>query len=375
MSNLCPYFPSCTACTLWDLKYEQQKADKVRSLSSLFQLAGLHIPSEIKFSSCGEHSLRHRIDFSLRSDSDTGQTEFGFMGADRKLVPIQNCLQMSPELQKVFTEFIRFKFHIGASQLLQRASIRLRVGPSGLKGCWIDAANVDIKSLLDDGFLLSQLLTAGFVVEMGQKGKRVVQKNGRFKFTDPEPQIWFQAFDSQPLQCLVSDFTQPSWITAKALVETVTSWVKQSQLKSKTPLSLVEFGAGIGQFTVPLLAEGFSVTALEIEESSAQNLKQNVLNLDLTENFKVLTGDFHRQRLDLKTDLVFVNPARSGLKDFCSDIIKSEARDLIYVSCFAESMTKDLIELKSHYRLNEVRIVDQFPQTEHFETCVWLTRI
>ncbi|MBY0451447.1 MAG: hypothetical protein K2P92_00340, partial [Bdellovibrionaceae bacterium] len=82
MSNLCPYFPSCKACSLWDQKYEQQKADKIRSLSSLFQLAGLEVPNPIEFISCGEHALRHRVDFSLRFNSETAQTEFGFIGAD-----------------------------------------------------------------------------------------------------------------------------------------------------------------------------------------------------------------------------------------------------------------------------------------------------
>lgn len=284
---------------------------------------------------------------------------------------------MSPVLQKVFTEFIGFTFRLSENVFLQRASIRLRVGPTGLKGCWIDAANVDIKSLLDDGVLLAQLLQAGFVVEMGQKGKRVVERQGQFKLSDPDPQIWFQAFDQQPLQCLVSDFTQPSWVTAQALVKTVLDWVTHSQKASKTlnnPLNIIEFGAGIGQFTVPLLAAGFSVMALEIEESSAENLKKNVSNLQLNEHFRILTGDFHRIRTDFKADLIFVNPARSGLKDFCADIIKSGARDLIYVSCFAESMLRDLVELKSSYKVQDVKIVDQFPQTEHYETCVHLTR-
>ena len=360
---------------MWDQKYELQKADKIRNLSTLFQLADIAIPNEIKFISCGEHSLRHRVDFSLRFNSETHQTEFGFIGADRRLVPIQNCMQLSPELQKVFNEFTGFQFLLSPDTFLQKASIRLRVGPTGLKGCWIDAANVDIKALLDDGQLMSEFIQAGFVVEMGQKGKRVIEKDKRFKFTDPSPQIWFQASERQPLQCLVADFTQPSWITAASLIETVNEWARLLPAVRKSPLRVVEFGAGIGLFTIPFLAEGFAVTALEIEESSASNLKENVANLNLLEHFNVLIGDFHRQRLGLKADLIFVNPARSGLKKFCDDIVKSEAHDLIYVSCFADSMISDIVEIKSHYRIKDVRIVDQFPQTGHYETCVWLTRI
>lgn len=375
MSNLCPYFPACKACSLWDQNYELQTADKIRNLSALFHLAQLELTDEIKFTSCGPHSLRHRIDFSLRFNAEKKTTEFGFMGTDRQLVAIQNCLQMTPELQSVLKDFIKFDFRLNENVPLQRASIRLRVGPTGLKGCWIDAANIDIKALLDDGVLLSQLLTAGFVVEMGQKGKRVIQKNGQLKLGDPQAELWFQALSAQPLQCLVSDFTQPSWITAAALIETVTAWAQKSRKKSEGSFQLVEFGAGIGLFTVPFLSEGFSVTALEIEESSAHNLEQNIKKLGLEERFKILIGDFHRQRLDLSADLVFVNPARSGLKDFCGDIVRSGASNVIYVSCFAESMTKDLAALKTHYRIEDVTIVDQFPQTEHFETCVWLARI
>jgi len=49
-------------------------------------------------------------------------------------------------------------------------------------------------------------------------------------------------------------------------------------------------------------------------------------------------------------------------------------KNIIYVSCFPESLVEDLSELLVDYDLTKAFVVDQFPQTHHYEALVLLQR-
>lgn len=373
MSNLCPYFSACRGCTLWEEPYDQQKAKKIRILKDKLALHGLTDRAEIDWITSGTHGLRHRADFSFNYDTEKQKTNYGFFDENRRIVPIHNCLQLSPELQLVFSEFVSIPIQV-KNRPIERGSVRLRIGPSGQKGCWLDLANRDIKDLLDDGVFLRQLMQMGFIVEMGQKNKRVVERDKALKFSEATPATWFKTLET-PLQCSIADFTQPSWLTADQLTETALNWLSDFQVSSSKKLTLLEFGAGIGQFTLPFLKAGIQVQTLEIEESATTHLQLNAQLAGLTEKLKTHVGNFHQIQSEFKCDVAFVNPARSGLKGFTETLIKSEALHLIYISCFADSMCEDLKKMSSHYQIEQIKIVDQFPQTDHFETCVRLKKL
>ncbi|MCC2679549.1 MAG: methyltransferase [Pseudobdellovibrio sp.] len=373
-SASCEYFPTCNACQLWDLGYSAQKDLKVARLKDLLNLHGLESPASVEFVSSGEFGLRDRIDFTFKFDPVTAKFHFGFYDKDKILIPVKKCLQMSSQLQKIFEEFSLVEPKTSSANIL-KGSVRLRTGVGGLKGCWLDFSNLDIKHLLEDGTYLRTLLSKGFKVEMGQKGKSVTEVNGQLKLTDPKAHQWFKTVSANgseiPLSCLVSDFTQPSVQSAKALTTIVLNWA----LKIKTGnLSVIEFGPGIGQFTLPLLSAKIPVTALEVDAAACENLRLNA-SFAGDELLTIKNDDFQRRDFSDESGLILVNPARSGLKKFTDSISQSKAEFLIYVSCFPESMCEDLERLKSIYRIQEIKIVDQFPQTNHFESCVFLQRI
>lgn len=390
----CTYFLKCSGCTSWDKSYSQQKLSKIDYLGSLLKAnhslleIETEIKSKIEYISCGEFALRHRTDFTIEYDQIHKQHILGFYDFNKKLIPIENCLQLAPELQEIYSQFIKFKFFYNEIPL-KKGSVRLRVSPTGLKGCWLDFSNLEIKQFLEDQHLLNEILDAGFIIEIGQKGKILNRQNGKLKLSEPTSKPWFTTLDNKNnslnLNSLISDFTQPSWITAKALVQVILNWLnKIPQLQT-----VLEFGPGVGQFTIPFLSQNLHVTACEFNTSAATHLLQNATYHNLHKNLTLHIGDFHKKQLAVvetdenaensenlnKFDLVFVNPARSGLQNFTDEIIKTKAPYLIYVSCFPESMAHDLKKLSDHYAIKDLKIVDQFPQTLHFETCVLLKRI
>lgn len=376
----CTYFPACTGCQLWNIPYEKQISEKIENLTDHLKKSTLYDENSFKinFKSLGENSLRHRFDFTITNN------KFGLYDQDRKILDLEKCLQLSPELQEIYNEFRNFKFPVC------KGSARLRVSPEGTKGLWLDFANQDIKNLLDEKKLLTDILNAGYIIEFGQKNKRIFLNNTLQipKVGEPKSLPWFQTYSesgkSLKMQGFLSSFTQPSWITAREIVRIIFDWLDNYNIKNKEHLKIAEFGSGLGQYTLPLLSQGHCIDAYEWDISACNNLKLscevNALNI---ENLKIFNDDFHFKSIEEKQyDLVLVNPARSGLKDFVDQIKKTQTKYIVYISCFPDSLSLDLHRLRTStyneenmtYQIKAVTIIDQFPQTKHYEACVLLER-
>lgn len=368
LNLICPYLKDCGGCHYDNLPYETQSELKLQHLELCFKEAGLNLP-RVQFISLGQNHLRNRFDFTIEANRK------GLYGRDKSILDIQACLQITPELQAAYDDFRKIDFGI------KKGSVRLRVGPDKNRGVWLDFANIDIKTLLDDGKSFQQLLDLGFQIEIGQKGKSLVKKQGLFKLADPVSSQWFQVhlnnYVSFNLSSLISSFTQPSWTTANSLVEVVHGWVDSLSLDSNA-LSVCEFGAGIGQFTLPLLSYGHHVDVFEFDQLATEMLAVNAKKSQLQDHLTIYCDDFQKKPIAQipKYDLALLNPPRSGLKNFVHEVTRLKTKTCIYISCFPESLAQDLKAfVNAGYEIKDVVLVDQFPQTKHFETCVLLQRI
>lgn len=367
----CPYQSSCNGCQYLHLDYAQQLDLKTKELSELLAKKGLASP-QIKILSAGPAFLRDRLDFSLQGG------RLGLYAKDaHDIVDIEICAQLSPALQEWLTEFRSYAWPV------EKGSIRLRVGPSGERGVWLDFANVDIKKILDEKNLLQRLQKTAFV-EMGQRRKVPHWNGSEFKLKDPELNIWFNTWMNQEavnLYCHVASFTQPSHKTNELIGSTISAWV------AKYPNArVIEFGSGIGNLTLPALASASSLMACEIDALSLEGLEKSVAMLpsslkSYADKLTIHRGDFQKKILKdfSEFDGILANPPRSGLMSFLNPLaeLAPEQRPafFIYMSCFPESMAVDLVKLQSYgYEMRECLILDQFPQSTHYEVLTLLER-
>ena len=73
-------------------------------------------------------------------------------------------------------------------------------------------------------------------------------------------------------------------------------------------------------------------------------------------------------------ELVIVNPPRRGLgEDLCRWLDGSTVQHLVYSSCHAGSLARDLAAMPT-FRPRQARVLDMFPQTTHDEIVVLLDR-
>ncbi|WP_253715953.1 RNA methyltransferase [Bdellovibrio bacteriovorus] len=368
----CAYKDLCNGCQFLDLTYGDQISGKIFELSELLKNAEIPYHGKIQFVSAGASHLRDRLDFSLEDG------RLGLYRKDKKeITDLEICAQLSPTLQAWLTEFRTLKLPF------KKASVRLRVGPNGERGVWLDLANIDIKALLDEKNMLHFLQQRSFV-ELGQRRKVPTWQGYEFKLKEPEARPWFQTWVNEtavPLFCQVASFTQPSHRANKLICNIIQSWV------GKFPQGrVIEFGSGIGNLTIPALASCAHLTACEIDGLSLEGLEKTLERLpasltSLREKIEIHRGDFQRKLLQdfANFDGALVNPPRSGLMGFLDPLEKMAAEKrpkfFIYMSCFPESMMTDLKRLKNvGYSVNDIKIVDQFPQTSHYEVLALLQR-
>jgi 23S rRNA (uracil1939-C5)-methyltransferase len=260
---------------------------------------------------------------------------------------------------------------------IDRASLRLRVDPDGARGLWIDAANVDVKTLMDEGDWLRRLLAAGVVVEIGQRRKPlyVDPEDGRLRLSkDVELRPWFRTWvdgRAVPLYGPVGGFSQPSLAANRLLVARAAALCAETGARR-----WMELGAGNGNLTLPLAATGAEVTALELDGTARAGLERSAAELGLT--VEVVAADVHRAAglgpLIDAAEAVLADPPRSGLRGFVDALAARERRPahLVYVSCHADSLAADAARLAAiGYAAARVEGVDQFPQSPHVE---WLVR-
>jgi len=135
--------------------------------------------------------------------------------------------------------------------------------------------------------------------------------------------------------------------------------------------------AGVGLFSVPLAQSFSSVTAVESSPSAVRDLRENLRGTQ----HRVVAADtaaFLRQAAKQRhsaPDLVVVDPPRAGLGgDVTAALEKVRPRKITYVSCDPATLSRDLAALvQSGYRLNQMHLLDLFPQTFHLESVTHLS--
>jgi len=137
----------------------------------------------------------------------------------------------------------------------------------------------------------------------------------------------------------------------------------------------VDLYAGVGLFSAALSRRFAQVIAVESSQTSHADLRHNS-----PANVKAVLGntaDFLQSPGGkLRPDLVVVDPPRSGLgENVVQSLVGWGAHRMTYISCDPATVARDLAGLLGGgYRIEQVHLVDLFPQTYHLESVFHLVR-
>jgi 23S rRNA (uracil1939-C5)-methyltransferase len=91
---------------------------------------------------------------------------------------------------------------------------------------------------------------------------------------------------------------------------------------------------------------------------------------------KTATEQFLPRCLNMNPDIVVVDPPRAGLGPKVTQLLAAlRVKRISYVSCDPATLARDVrLLLETGYHVEEVHLVDLFPQTFHIESVVRLAR-
>ncbi|MDQ0733014.1 23S rRNA (uracil(747)-C(5))-methyltransferase RlmC [Arthrobacter sp. B1I2] len=165
-------------------------------------------------------------------------------------------------------------------------------------------------------------------------------------------------------------FFQTNTEMAAALYRQGREWVNEL-----APASVWDLYCGVGGFALHSAAPSRTVTGIEASSEAIVSARISSSEAGL-EGMDFQAGDATAFALASKQspDLVIVNPPRRGIgKELCGWLESSDVQQVVYSSCNAQSLARDLAALPS-FTARRARVLDMFPQTTHYEVMVLLER-
>lgn len=165
---------------------------------------------------------------------------------------------------------------------------------------------------------------------------------------------------------------------ANVLSETVIDFAKSIGFDKRS--ENLDLYAGAGLFS-GALAGAFGLetrlTAVEASKTASLDSKKNLADLASFRVISTGTEDYLKRLEKLATgSTVVLDPPRSGAGNKVIDqLIRLQPAGIIYVACDPVALARDLGQLvPAGYKIDNIRALDLFPHTHHFETVVSLVR-
>ncbi|EOA4403720.1 23S rRNA (uracil(747)-C(5))-methyltransferase RlmC [Citrobacter amalonaticus] len=185
-----------------------------------------------------------------------------------------------------------------------------------------------------------------------------------------EQQALAERFNDVPLWIRPHSFFQTNPAVASQLYATARDWVRQLPVNHMWDLF-----CGVGGFGLHCATPQMQLTGIEIAPEAIVCAKQSAAELGLTNlHFQALDSTQFATGQGAVPDLVLVNPPRRGIgKSLCDYLSRMAPQFIIYSSCNAQTMAKDIAALPG-YRIERVQLFDMFPHTAHYEVLTLLLK-
>jgi 23S rRNA (uracil747-C5)-methyltransferase len=200
--------------------------------------------------------------------------------------------------------------------------------------------------------------------------KAVLEGDREILLTDAETLP--MRLDGVTLHLRPQSFFQTNTAVAAALYRQAREWVDAA-----APSSVWDLYCGVGGFALHVAGPGRVVVGVEVSAeavASAELSAREAGRAGTTFRAEDATAFALAHAPDDAPDLVVVNPPRRGIGDDLAGWLEgSSARHVVYSSCNAVSLARDLTAMPSLVPV-QARLLDMFPQTDHYEVALLLER-
>jgi 23S rRNA (uracil1939-C5)-methyltransferase len=348
----CPHFGACGGCAVQHLDDAGYREWKLGLLIDPLERRGL--PTDVVGDLVCCPPERRRLRFAAVGRQSGAVLGFNAR-ASNQIVDLETCVVAAPAIRAMLGPL--------------RTLLGELLGPKRSCDAELLAAENGLDLLLVGGINLNARRRMALVDFAGKHGiaRLSVQQGER---AEPEVIVQFDApeirFGSVPVHPPPGAFLQPSRAGEEALRHAVQEMIPPGTLR------IAELYAGCGAFGLPLAGAGFRVAAFEGDAAMVRALTQAAGRASLGGRISGHVRDLARQPLmgsDLSgSDLVLLDPPRSGAAVQIERLAERAVPAVIYVSCNPASFIRDAaILVEGGYDLVHITPVDQFAYTPHLE--------
>ncbi|WP_025771658.1 23S rRNA (uracil(1939)-C(5))-methyltransferase RlmD [Thioalkalivibrio sp. HK1] len=377
----CPYYARCGGCTLQHLSYDAQIRYKERQLLTALRKIGGVTPTELLPPLTGEPwRYRRKARFGARHVPRKGEVLVGFRERQpRRITDMNDCEILADPLGAVIAPLRKLIGGLDAFARIPQIEAATGEGESLLVIRHLDPLSLeDIEAV--DAFAAERgigiwLQPAGPASAVGRPSAaerleyslaRPPRESGEAKSRAIDAEDLPEEETSLRFRFSPLDFTQVNAEVNRALVQRV-----RRMVRPRSNSRILDAFCGIGNFSLPLAAEGAQVTGLEFGSAMVARAKENAAANHLSVVFEeadLENAEAVRQWLGRGWDAIVLDPPRAGAAMVVEHIDLASPERIVYVSCNPGTLARDAARLQAQgYLLHRVGIADMFAHTSHIE--------
>ena len=380
---LCTDFGRCGGCRFQDITYEHQLHLKETYVKNLFDKANIPYETfESILPSPDVWHYRNKMEFSFGDEVKDGELTLGMheKGKHHSILSLTDC-KIAPEdfsiLLRGVEDYFRktgdpFYHSYNKEGFLRHLVLRQAFGTDQLLINLVTTSEraFDKKAFVDTVLALplsSEI--AGILHTINNSPSDAVKPESVELLYGKD--FIMESLCGLNFQISPFSFFQTNTRGAEVLYNKVKDYVGDAKDKV-----IFDLYCGTGTIAQIMSDKAKAVYGIEIVEEAVAAAKMNA-EKNTIDNCVFICGDVLEkvEELDVKPDVIVLDPPRAGIHPKAIDKIISFAPDtFVYVSCKATSLINDLPKfLEAGYEIKRVCPVDMFPHTEHVETVVLMS--
>ena len=336
IESMCPYFEACGGCSLIHLNYEDTLKFKQNKIKNLLKKYKINYDKELEIVK-NDNPFYYRNKVSLKIENG----HLGYYEENtHKLLEIKECMMAKHSINEVIKNY----------QLLN-----------------LKDAKLTIRSNYNDEILIIIEANAKeYNIELAKLKEKIklvgIIYNG---ITINGENFFYERINGKLFKVSYNSFFQIN----ENITNKLFALIENNIDKDSTVLDLY---SGVGTLGIVASSKAKTVYSIEIIKNAVLNGITNA-KLNQKTNIKFMLGDVAKlvDKVNLAFDTVIIDPPRKGLdkktKEF---ILKKLPAKIIYVSCEANTLMRDLKELENIYEIIDYKILDMFSYTYHVECVV-----
>lgn len=327
---ICPYYNKCGGCNLSHINYQKSLEYKKEIVKNILKrYSNLEINPTI-ISNNNEYYYRNKISLKIKNNHLALVRH-----NSNELIEIDNCLLVNKNINKIINILNKQNLE-EINSITIRGEEELMVIVNGrIDNKFIDSLKNNVKSIVLNG-----------KVVYGKEYIKITVKDIIYAIY---PDSFFQ-------------------VNTKMIPNLYDKILEYAGNNIED--SLLDLYCGAGTISIYLSKYFKKVRGIEVNKDAIRgaNLNKKINKVSNT-NFEChLSSQIDK----IEEDIVVVDPPRNGLDKITIQKLKeSNVKKIIYVSCSPITLARDLNILKEKYDLNDITLLDLFPNTNHVE-CVSL---